>query len=85
MPIECNVADFIAAYNDIEKYPTIADVAKVFGISVKTVRNKAGFLRQVAKTDPSAPKMIPSCDDHRQPDVGRLVKIHGRLDCGRLH
>lgn len=84
MPIECNVADFIAAYNDIEKYPTIADVAKVFGISVKTVRNKAGFLRQVAKTDPSAPKMIlraATTDNPMSEDSSKFMEDWTAEDC----
>lgn len=37
------IATFIEVYNDTEGYPSIADAAKSLGISVKTVRNKAGF------------------------------------------
>ena len=39
---------FIEAYNDLETYPTLADVAKHLGSSIKTVRNKAGFLRTLS-------------------------------------
>lgn len=53
-----NVADFLLVYNDQETYPTISDVAKKLGISIKTVRNKAGQIRSAAKIDSSAPKII---------------------------
>lgn len=56
--IEKNTSDFIAIYNDTENYPAIADVAEALGISIKTVRNKAGIARNLAKTYPSAPKII---------------------------
>ena len=49
---------FIEAWNDTKSYPTIADVAEVCGITPKTARNKAGFLRNISKSDPNAPKIV---------------------------
>ena len=53
-----DISSFIAVYNDLEKYPTIADVAEVLEVSIKTVRNKAGAFRSEAKANPAAPKII---------------------------
>lgn len=49
---------FVAVYNDVENYPAIADVATELGITIKTVRNKAGALRSQAKIDPDTPTLI---------------------------
>lgn len=39
------ISHFIEAYNDIESFPTIADVAANFEITEKTVTNKASILK----------------------------------------
>jgi len=49
---------FIEVYNDLETYPTLADVASELDVSIKTVRNKAGTLRSLAKGDSTATKLI---------------------------
>ena len=38
--------DLARAYNDVEKYPTLDDVARVFGKSQKTIRNRIGMMRR---------------------------------------
>lgn len=84
MPAEYNVAEFIAAYNNLEKFPTIADVAKEFGISIKTVRNKAGFLRQMSKEDESAPKLIMRAamtDNPMSEDSAKFMADWGPEEC----
>jgi hypothetical protein len=58
MTDKSDLASFLAVYNDTKTYPTMAAVADSLGVSVKTVRNKAGFIRNLAKGDPAAPKII---------------------------
>lgn len=54
-----NILDnFIRVFNDLVNFPRIVDVADELGISPKTVRNKAGFLRSLSKHDPSGQKII---------------------------
>ena len=55
---EADISKFLETYNDTESFPTIADVAAAVGTSIKTVQNKAGFLRSQAKSDPKSPKII---------------------------
>lgn len=44
--IDFNWLELARAYNDIDEYPHLEDVAKEFGISVKTVRNRIGIIRR---------------------------------------
>jgi hypothetical protein len=55
--IEKDGSDFVRIYNDLEKYPALADVALALDISIKTVRNKAGFIRSLSKADSASPKL----------------------------
>ena len=50
--------EFIAAWNDLTGFPTVADVAIALGISYQTARNRATILRAVHRNDPSAPAII---------------------------
>lgn len=68
--------DFLAIYNDLEKYPTIADVATHLGVSIKTVRNKAGAIRSFAKTNPTAPKIIVRAGHSEVPMSEDTSKFH---------
>lgn len=50
--IEADLKHFLDVYNNLEAFPTKADVADELGISEKTIRNKVGFLRNLAKSNP---------------------------------
>jgi len=41
-----NHGRFIGVFNDVKRYPTLADVAQELGLSIQTVKNKAGLLRR---------------------------------------
>ena len=85
MPVEATELEtFIKIYNDIENCPTLSDVAKAVGVSIKTVRNKAGFLRTVAKNDPKASKLIVRSSASEIPmseDASKFMKDWGPEDC----
>ena len=79
-----DVENFIDIYNDTENYPTLSDVAKVLSISIKTVTNKAGFLRSIAKTDPNAQKLIVRANHTEVPlseDVSKFMEHWGAEEC----
>jgi hypothetical protein len=78
------ISDFIKTYNDIVNFPAIADVAEALGISIKTVRNKAGTLRNLAKSDPAAQKMIVRAAHSEVPmseDASKFNEDWGPEDC----
>jgi hypothetical protein len=52
------LSNFANIYNDTKKYPSLDDVARELKLSVKTVRNKAGFIRRKAKEGKAAPTLI---------------------------
>jgi hypothetical protein len=84
MAIGSDIITFIEIYNDTDNYPSIADVAKALDISIKTVRNKAGFLRTLTKNDPSAPKIImrsPITDIPMSEDASKFMESWGVEDC----
>lgn len=58
MAKESDINQFIQIWNDLENYPTVADVADAFDISIKTARNKAGFLRSLNKGNPEGQTII---------------------------
>jgi hypothetical protein len=66
--IEKDGSDFVRIYNDLEKYPALADVALALDISIKTVRNKAGFIRSLSKA-----RYSWQCE--RQPHVRKCREI----------
>lgn len=79
-----DVSEFISIYNDIANYPTMADIARVLDISIKTVANKAGFLRGIAKTDPNAQKLIVRANHTEVPlseDVSKFMEHWGAEEC----
>jgi hypothetical protein len=51
MTDDASLPHFLSVYNDLDKYPTVGDVAAALGCSVKTIRNKVGLCRSLAKTD----------------------------------
>jgi len=62
----------------------MADVAEALGISIKTVRNKAGMLRSLAKTDASAPKLISRTSVNDNPmseDSSKFMEHWTPEDC----
>ena len=84
MAKEVDLNQFISIWNNLESYPTIADVAEATGISVKTARNKAGFLRNIAKSDPSATKIIVRSSTSEAPlseDAGKFMEDWDAEDC----
>lgn len=84
MPKEFDLQRFIATWNDIEAFPTLADVANALGISIKTVRNKAGFLRSLAKNDPKATPLIVRASISEMPlseDASKFMEGWTADDC----
>lgn len=76
--------EFIRVYNDIEGYPSIADVAQALEISVKTVRNKAGMLRSLSKINPDMPSLIlrsPVNENPMSEDASKFVEGWTPDDC----
>lgn len=58
MAKELDTKQFIAAWNDLAGFPTVADVAVALGISYQTARNRAAILRAIHKNDPAMPAVI---------------------------
>lgn len=52
------MAEFKVVYNDLEKYPTVSNVAEKFDISCKRVVNKAAEYRSLTQKNPSMPSLI---------------------------
>lgn len=51
-------SDFVTTYNDVETYPTLADVALKLECSYQTVRNKATMIRIGQKNGEAGVKLI---------------------------
>lgn len=51
-------AEFVAAYNDTDKFPALTDICTHFNYSYQTVRNKATILRAASKKDDTLPVLI---------------------------
>lgn len=49
---------FALVYNDVLKYPKLADIAVGLNCSYQTVRNKASVLRKMGELDVTAPQII---------------------------
>ena len=84
MAAEFDVIAFVAIYNDLEKYPTLAKVAEALGVAIKTARNKAGFLRSLSKTDASAHRLIlrsVSSENPMSEDSSKFMKDWTAEDC----
>ena len=84
MSAPSDIEQFIEVYNDLDKYPSIADVAKVLGISIKTVRNKAGYLRSVHKNTHTGPVLVHRAPVNENPmseDSSRFMEDWGPEDC----
>lgn len=64
---------FACVFNDIENYPTVADVALELGISVQTVKNTATLLRKRGAIDPDSPEIINRRDP--SPDIESIVPM----------
>lgn len=82
--MSAEMSEFIKVYNDHETYPSMADVAEALGISIKTVRNKAGMLRNLSKSDPTAPKLImrPNVNDNpMSEDSSKFMEHWTAEDC----
>lgn len=50
--------EFVEAFNNVEKYPTIKDVAGLFGLKVQTVKNRAHRLRSAWRAGADVPQII---------------------------
>lgn len=51
-------ASFATIYNNVEKYPTMADVAHALGLSYQTVRNRASEVRRAKQHDEGYPELV---------------------------
>jgi hypothetical protein len=84
MPKEVDINQFLQIWNDLASYPSVADVAEACGVSVKTARNKAGFLRNLSKGDPKGQQVIVRASTSESPlseDTGKFMKDWDAQDC----
>lgn len=51
-------ASFATIYNNVEKYPTMADVAHALGLAYQTVRNRAVEIRRAKQDDETYPALV---------------------------
>lgn len=82
--METDLQRFVRVYNDLEKYPTIQDVANALNIAVKTVRNKAAMVRGACKVDSNAPTLIfrsPINDNPMSENSSRYMQHWTAQDC----
>lgn len=61
-------ASFASIYNNIEKYPTTAEVARALGISERTLRRRASEIREAHREDETYPALVIRANWQR-PDV----------------
>lgn len=75
--------EFIQVFNDLTNYPTITDVALTLGISVKTIRNKVGFLRNLHKSDLRSPKLVDRSmvEVPMSEDLSKITEAWTREQC----
>lgn len=74
----------VKAYNDVEKFPTIKEVADALGIAKKTVKNRITDLRKRAALDDSLPSVISRANLGRLPmseDASRFMEDWGPDEC----
>jgi hypothetical protein len=76
---------FAAVYNDTARFPTIDDVADELGVSVKTVRNRAGEMRTLARElDADTAELIDRSRGARRPKAPveevKTVPVWSRTD-----
>lgn len=79
-----DLKQFLEVYNDLATFPSVADVASELGISIKTVRNKAGFLRGLAAQDPTATKVVLRASTSEIPlseDTSKFMEYWTAEDC----
>jgi len=84
MAKEVDINQFIQVWNDLEKFPTVADVAEEFSISIKTARNKAGFLRGLNKGNPNGQSIAVRSVTSESPlseDSGKFMEHWDAQDC----
>lgn len=63
---------FADIYNDVERFPSLAHVAAELGISVKTVRNRAGEMRALYG-DPNVPQLVSRMGTGRKEEAQNEV------------
>lgn len=66
---------FIEVYNDLEKYPTLTDVALELGLSYQTVRNRSCVLRGRLRRGENVPELISRVVQAKEKDP-EAPKIH---------
>lgn len=81
-----NARAFAEVFNDVERYPSIADVAIALDISVQTVKNTATILRKKGAIDPHMPDIINRRADHKHgtpmsEDSARFMEEWGVEEC----
>jgi hypothetical protein len=75
---------FVEVFNDLEQFPTAADVAGELGISIKTVRNKAGSYRAMCAVNADLPRLILRATTSENPmseDTGKFMEHWGPQEC----
>jgi hypothetical protein len=64
---------FVEVYNDIEKYPTLTDVAVNLGVSYQTVRNYSCILRAKKRAGQEVPELISRVVTAKKADNDNLA------------
>ena len=84
MPMQqpVSVEVFIQIYNDVEKYPTLADVANELRLSRKTIKNKAANIRNLLGKD-SLIYRSQINDTPMSEDAGKFMESWTAEDCIR--
>lgn len=74
---------FLEVYNDLENFPTLADVAAELDIGFKTIRNKVGFLRNLHKDDKGFTIVVraPAAEVPMSEDTAKFMEAWTDEDC----
>lgn len=67
IPLE-TAASFAAIYNNVEKYPTTASLARALGMSERTLRRRSAEIRDARREDDTYPELVIRANWMR-PDV----------------
>tara|TARA_B100002049_G_scaffold236750_1_gene224413 strand:+ start:999 stop:2339 length:1341 start_codon:yes stop_codon:yes gene_type:complete len=77
-------ATFVATFNNVDEFPTLADVAIETGLSLQTVRNRATIYRREAALDDSLPQVINRAEKRAVPmseDQAKFMEDWGPEEC----
>jgi hypothetical protein len=79
-----DISNFAAAYNDIDKHQSIADVAKALNLPLRKVREQASAIRQMQREGQAVPALIARSVTGELPlseDPRKFKDDYTREDC----